>query len=63
MADTGEQPPLFWTKLLPEGPKKSFFKAGSPSSQGLDDRSPPPPLSEGLDPPLRKWVAVVLLIV
>ena len=27
-----------------------FFKTGPPLSQGLDDRPPPPTLSEGLDP-------------
>ena len=36
--------------MRPEGPKKFFFEARLPLSQGLDDR--PPPLSEGLDPPL-----------
>ena len=59
----GPAPPYFWTKLWPEGPKKSFFRpphsnnlrvwmTGPPLSEGLDDRAPP--LSEGLDdrPPL-----------
>ena len=34
-------------------PPKNFFGDRAPLlSQGLDDRPPPPPLSEGLDPPL-----------
>ena len=46
VADLGEGPvrpatPYFEPKLRPEGPKKIF-----------GERSPPPPLSEGLDPPL-----------
>ena len=51
VADPGERPPPFFTKLRPERPKH-FFEAGPPPpfSQGLDDR--PPPLSEGLDPPM-----------
>ena len=35
----GSTPPYFWTKLWPDG-KKNFLKTG------------PPPLSDGLDPPL-----------
>ena len=35
----GVHPPYFWTKLWPDG-KKIFLKTG------------PPPLSDGLDPPL-----------
>ena len=38
--------------MRPKGPKKIFFEARPPLSQGLDDRPPPPPLSEGLDLPL-----------
>ena len=56
----GARPPppthYFSTKMRPEGPKKIFLETGSsPLSQGLDDRPPPlpPPLSEGLDPPLK----------
>ena len=48
----GPAPPYFWTKLWPEGPKKSFFRpphtnnlrvwmTGPPLSEGLDDRAPP----------------------
>ena len=45
VADVGEGPvrpatPYFEPKLRPEGPKKIFGER------------PPPPLSEGLDPPL-----------
>ena len=37
--------------MRPKGPKKIFSEAGVPSlSQGLDDD--PPPLFEGLDPPM-----------
>ena len=39
MADPGEGPPYFYTKLRPEGPKKKLF--------GGD--CPPPPLSQDLD--------------
>ena len=40
--------------MRPEEPKKIFLVTGPPSlSQGLDDRHPPSPLSESLDPPLR----------
>ena len=52
--DSGLQAKLpgFQTKLRPEG-QKNFFWRPVPHrmSQGLYDR-PPPPLSEGLDPPL-----------
>ena len=38
--------------MRPKGPKKIFSEAGVPPlSQGLDD-DPPPPLFEGLDPPM-----------
>ena len=46
-----ELPPYFSTKMMPEGPKKTFVETGPPLSQDLDDR-PPPPLSEGLDLPI-----------
>ena len=47
VADLGEGPvrpatPYFEPKLRPEGPKNTFG----------DRLPPPPPLSEGLDPPL-----------
>jgi len=38
----GAGPPLFLTKLRPEGLKKNFGRLVSPLSKGLDDR---PPLS------------------
>ena len=44
-----ELPPYFSTKMMPEGPNKTFVETGPPLSQDLDD---PPPLSEGLDLPL-----------
>ena len=51
--ETRPPPPYLKTKLRPEGLRKIFFETGSPLSQGLDDRPPPPPLlSEGLDPPM-----------
>ena len=54
-ADLGEGPgpPLiFRPNWGPKGPKKRLLETGHPPlSQGLDDR-PPPPLTEGLDPPL-----------
>ena len=53
----GAHPPplIFRPKWDPKGRKK-FFETGSPLSQGLDDQAPPP-LSEGLDPPLHiiRW--------
>ena len=33
-------------------PKKYFWRPGPSFSKGLDDRTPPPPLSQGLDPVL-----------
>ena len=42
VADPGKAPPYFWTKLRPEGPKKIFWETASP----------PPPLSQDLDPVL-----------
>ena len=59
VADPGEGlggpgPPYFYTKLRPEGPKKMFFWDRPPlfSESGWPDPSPPP-LSEGLVPPLK----------
>ena len=72
VADPGEGPPYFSTKMKPEEPKIMFLEtATTPLSQGLDDQPPPPPsllprrLSDGLDPPLwlkvvRKWNTVQL---
>ena len=53
-------PPYFSTKMRPEGPKNFLGRPGSPLSQGLDDRAhpPPPPLSEGLDPPLAYGISI-----
>ena len=50
MADLGEGSPLF----LVQTEKKILRLPPSPLSQGLDDQDPPspPPLSEGVDPPL-----------
>ena len=50
VADPGEGPPHFSTKLRPEGPKKFLLRPPPPLSQGPDDR--PPLLSESLDPQL-----------
>ena len=37
----GPPPPFsFFTKMRPEGPKKSFWRPGPPLSQRLDDRTP-----------------------
>ena len=59
VADPGEgpggpgPPPYFWTKLRPEGPPIFFFWRLPPLFSGLRmTATPPPPLSEGLDPPL-----------
>ena len=42
-AQGGHPPPHhFSTKMRPKGPKKIFFEAGPPLSQGLDDRPPTP---------------------
>ena len=59
MADTGV-PPLFWTKLRPEGPKKKFLGAAPPPYFRVWMTAPPPPpppppataLFQGLDPAL-----------
>ena len=37
-----ELPPYFSTKMMPEGPKKTFVETGPPLSQDLDDRPPLP---------------------
>ena len=52
MADPGEAPPPLI--LDQTEAQKNFFETTCPLSQGLDDRTPPPPtpLSEGLDLPL-----------
>ena len=48
----GPAPPLLLDKTEARRCEKFFFRPPSPLlSQGLDDR-PPPPLSEGLNPPL-----------
>ena len=54
VAEPGEGPPLFLDQNEARRAEKKIFEAGHlpPLSQGLDDR-PPPPLSEGLSPPLR----------
>ena len=45
--------PLFLEQTEARKAEQNFFKtAPSPLSQGLNDRAPLPPLSEGLDPPL-----------
>ena len=45
--------PYFWTKLRPEGVKNMFLKTAPPSPYLRVWMTPsPPPLSEGLDPPL-----------
>ena len=59
MAGPGEGPgglgpsPYFQTKLMPQGPKNSFFRP-PPYHRVWMIASPPPPLvlSEGPDPPL-----------
>ena len=53
VADPGEGPPYFSTKMRPQGPKKNFLQIGPPSLMS-GSGWPPPLLSEGdLDPPLR----------
>ena len=56
VADTGvpSWPPLFWTKLRPEGPKKIFLRAAPLLISGSGWPPPPTPsrLFEGLDPAL-----------
>ena len=52
---TGPATPLFLDQTeARKVEKKILLETCSPLSQGLDDRPqpPPPPLSEGLDPPL-----------
>ena len=50
------------TEAAPEGPKKIFGdRAPHSLSQGLDDRVPPPPVSEGLVPPLYNKIATTQL--
>ena len=42
MANPGEGPPYFSTKMTPEGRKNLFLEtATAPLSQGLDDQPPP----------------------
>ena len=53
MADPGEgtgypDPPYFWTKLTPEGPKKNFIKTGTPPFSRM--------LMTGLPPYLKVWI-------
>ena len=60
--DPGEGPggggvpaPLIFRPNLGPKVRKNLFETTRPLSQGLDNRPaplPPPPLSEGLDPPL-----------
>ena len=42
--------PLFLNQSEARRTENFFLRSGPPLSQGLDDR--PPPLSEGVDPPL-----------
>ena len=45
--------PLFFDQNKAQSAEKSLYGGRPPLSQGLDERGPPPPpLSEGLDPPL-----------
>ena len=46
-----ELPPYFSTKMMPEGPKKKIVETGPPYLR-IWMTAPPPPLSEGEDPPL-----------
>ena len=43
VADPGEAPPYFWTKLRPEGPKKITAFPLTPLSQDLDPTLPQSP--------------------
>ena len=55
----------FWTKLRSKRPKKKFFYTEPPLSQGLDDCSPPPILSQWLDLPLSTictWIIMFIRI-
>ena len=54
VVDPGEglRGPLFLDQTEARRVEKNFFETAAPLSQGLDDRPPPLPLSEGLDPPL-----------
>ena len=46
-------PPLFLDQTEAQRAEKEFFwRPGPPLSQGLNYHPPPPPLSEGVDPPL-----------
>ena len=61
----GERPPYFSTKMRPEGPKKIVLETVPPYLRVWMTGSPPPLLSEGLDPPLcsekRRQEAYVLI--
>ena len=62
VADPGEAPPYFSTKMRPRGPKKFFLQTGpTPLSQGLDNRPPPPSSKGDLDPPLRGSIYPLLV--
>ena len=51
----GARPLLFLGQNEARRAEKSFYGGQAPRlSQGLDDRPHPPPLSEGLDPPLAR---------
>ena len=54
VVDPGEglRGPLFLDQTEARRVEKNFFETAAPLSQGLYDRPPPLPLSEGLDPPL-----------
>ena len=47
----GGPPPLFFDQNEARGAKKIFWDPALPLSQGLDDRTPPPPL-----PYLKVWI-------
>ena len=57
VADPGEGPggpslPLLLDQTEAPGAEKNFWETVPPLSKGLYDRSPPRPLSRGLDPAL-----------
>ena len=57
MVDPGEGPPLFLDQTEAQRAEKIFLDWSSAFSQGQDDC--PPPLSQGLNPPLGIWLVEV----
>ena len=50
----GRGAPLVLDQTEARGAEKMFLESSPPLSKGLDDRPPPPNLSQGVDPALQR---------